>query len=235
MQTVDAADIGTVAADAVLAALPVDNPRLGVATGETPRPLYAELARRCDCDEADLTATTLVALDEYVGIGPSDPRSYGYYVRTLIAEPLCAAGVILPDGGAADPGREAVRFEEAIVSAGGVDVQIAGIGANGHLAFNEPGSAFDSTSRVVSLTEQTRRDNARFFDRPEDVPASAITQGLGTISRARSVVLLARGSRKAGALAAMLHGPVSAAVPASILRTHPAVTVIADKAAAAQL
>jgi glucosamine-6-phosphate deaminase len=141
--------------------------------------------------------------------------------------------VLVPDGLAADPEREAEAFEQTIAELGGVDLQIAGLGANGHLAFNEPGSALDSGTRTVELSPQTRHDNARFFaDRFADVPTRAITQGLGTISRARSIVLAVRGANKARALWATLNGPVTSAVPASILQQHPAVTVIADRAAA---
>lgn len=232
---VDECDVGSTAADAVLSGLPAQMPRLGVATGATPLPIYAELARRVARGMIDLSSATLVALDEYVGMGNRNPRSYAAYTRDVIAGPLGvdASRVLVPDGLAADPDGEAEAFEQAIVALGGVDVQIAGLGSNGHLAFNEPGSALDSTTRTVTLSAATRHDNARFFgDRFVDVPTTAITQGLGTISRARSIVLAVTGTNKARALWATLHGPVTPEVPASILQRHRAVTVVADRAAA---
>jgi glucosamine-6-phosphate deaminase len=238
VQVVDRDHFGPAAADAVLSDLPGELGRLGVASGSTPLLLYRELARRAQFGRIDLHTAVLVALDEYVGLGADDPRSYHTYVRDKIAVPLNvdAPDVMVPNGLSADPDAEAAAFEQAIVDLGGMDVQIAGLGTNGHLGFNEPGSPFDAACRTVMLTERTRRDNARFFDgRAEDVPKGAITQGLGTICRARSIVLLAMGSHKADALAAALLGPVSTDVPASILQRHPHVTVIADHDAAARL
>ncbi|MUL80642.1 MULTISPECIES: glucosamine-6-phosphate deaminase [unclassified Mycolicibacterium] len=229
--------LGAAAADAVLDRLPTRRPKLGIATGGTPIPLYRELARRARSAEIDLRTAFLIALDEYVGIGADDPRSYAAYVRREVAAPLGIEGrnILVPDGLAADPDAEAAAFEDHIVAVGGVDVQVAGIGSNGHLAFNEPGSELMSTTRAVTLSAQTRNDNARFFGADSEVPRQAITQGLGTIFRARSIVLLANGAAKAAALAAALGGPVCTAVPASVLQRHPAVTVIADRAAASEL
>jgi glucosamine-6-phosphate deaminase len=230
--------VGTVAADAVMSGLPDEMPRLGVATGATPLPLYRELASRVESGAVELSSATLVALDEYVGLGQSDPRSYAAYVRDVIAGPLGVdpTRALVPDGLAADPDREADAYEQTIVALGGIDVQIAGLGANGHLGFNEPGSALDSMTRTVELSAQTRQDNARYFsDQLVDVPIRAITQGLGTISRARSIVVLVKGATKARALWAALNGPVTPEVPASVLQRHPRVTVIADHAAAGNL
>lgn len=230
--------LGPLAAAAVLAGLPPARPVLGVATGDSPLPLYAALARATADGDVDLSDSTLIALDEYLGLGGADPRSYTAFVRSRIAGPLAvpAAGVVVPDGLATDPDAEAAALEARIADSGGVDVQIAGIGRNGHLGFNEPGTAFDSVSRVVTLSAPTREDNARFFgDDPEAVPRQAITQGLGTIFRAGSIVVIVRGAGKAAALSAALRGPVSTAVPASILQRHRAVTVVADRAAAAML
>ncbi|NTY58933.1 glucosamine-6-phosphate deaminase [Mycolicibacterium sphagni] len=230
---VDDEKFAIAAADALMARLPAGAPRLGVATGGTPMRLYAELGRRSRGGEIDLSDATLVALDEYVGLDVDDRHSYAAYVRVRIADPLGVppANILVPQGSREDPEAAAAEFE-AVVAGLGVDVQIAGIGSNGHLAFNEPGSPLDSMTRVVGLSEQTRRDNARFFGgRIEAVPRYAITQGLGTICRARSVLLLAAGPAKADALAAALSGPVAADVPASVLQRHPDVTVIADPAA----
>ncbi|BBX07573.1 glucosamine-6-phosphate deaminase [Mycolicibacterium aichiense] len=224
----------TTAAAALLERLPSAAPTLGVATGGTPMRVYAELASRSRHGELDLSGATVLALDEYVGLDERDPRSYTAYVRSRVADPLGipVANVHVPQGNGADPAAVAQAFEQRIAETGGVDVQIAGIGSNGHLAFNEPGSPLDSTTRVVDLSDQTRHDNARFFGgRVDDVPRRAITQGLATIGRARCILLLAAGRAKADALAAALRGPVDASVPASVLQQHSDVTVIADRAA----
>ncbi|WP_431232363.1 glucosamine-6-phosphate deaminase [Mycolicibacterium psychrotolerans] len=231
---VDDEMFATAAATALLEALPSAAPTLGVATGETPMRVYAELGCRSRRGEVDLSGARVIALDEYVGLDAGDPHSYTAYVRTRIADPLGipSANVHVPQGDSADPAAAAEVFEQRIADVGGVDVQIAGIGSNGHLAFNEPGSALDSTTRVVELSQQTRHDNARFFGgRVEEVPRQAITQGLATIGRARSILLLAAGRAKADALAAALRGPVAPGVPASVLQRHGDVTVIADRAA----
>lgn len=229
---------GRSAADVVLSKLSGPRPRLGVATGSTPVRLYAELARRSRSGEIDLADAWLISLDEYVGLDGSDPRSYAAYVRTVIAEPfrVPAGNVVVPDGMATDPDEGAAEFDARITALGGVDVQILGIGGNGHLAFNEPGSPFDSPTRVIVLTDQTRHDNARFFGgQVAAVPGRAITQGLATIGRARSIVLLARGSGKAASLRAALRDSPDPALPASMLQLHGDVTIVADAAAAALL
>lgn len=235
---VDDGAFAAAAADELLGRLPPNAPRLGVATGGTPMRLYDELARRSRAGEIDLSSAVVVALDEYVGLGVADPHSYAAYVRERIAEPLGIApeNVVVPQGDSPDPDTAAAEFDARIAAVGGVDVQIAGIGANGHLGFNEPGSSLASTTRVVALSERTRSDNARFFGgRIEAVPRHAITQGLATICRARGILLLASGRAKAQPLVAALLGPVDAAVPASVLQGHADVTVIADHAAAAML
>jgi glucosamine-6-phosphate deaminase len=229
---------GTTAADVVQSRLPRVRPRLGVATGSTPLRVYAELAHRSRSGALNLSDATIVALDEYVGLSGEHPCSYASYVHEVIAGPLGIpdAGILTADGAADDPEVEAAKLAGRIADLGGVDVQIVGLGGNGHIGFNEPGSSFDSTTRVVELDEQTRGDNARFFDGDIDkVPRRAITQGLETILRARSILLLALGERKAAPLSAALHGPVTTRVPASLLQRHPDVTVIADHAAAALL
>jgi glucosamine-6-phosphate deaminase len=226
------------AADAVQALLPGPTAVLGVATGATPRGLYRELAERTASKKFDLSAGALVALDEYVGLASTDPGSFTAYVQTRIARPLGVHEdrVLVPDGAAPDPSEAADAYERAIDDFGGVDVQIAGIGTNGHLAFNEPGSDFESTTRVVELSATTRHDNAGDFGGiADDVPSRAVTQGLATILRARAVLLLARGAHKADALAAAVLGPVDPRVPASVLRRHRHVTIVVDSAAARRL
>ncbi|MCC3282135.1 glucosamine-6-phosphate deaminase [Arthrobacter caoxuetaonis] len=227
-------DLGLAAADVVLARLAARrNPVLGIATGSSPLPLYEQLARRA----GDLSPLRGFALDEYLGLPPGHPQSYHAVVRREVIDPLGLdpAAVQVPDGAAADPDLAADRYEAAIRTAGGIDVQVLGIGSNGHLAFNEPGSALDSRTRVVALTASTREANARFFPSLRDVPTHALTQGLGTIREARSLVLLASGPRKAQAIAAALTGPVTPDVPASVLQLHPDVTVLLSGGAEAAL
>lgn len=233
----DAAALGAAAADVVQAFLGEDPARvLGVATGSSPEPLYAELARRHRDLGLVADGLSLVALDEYVGLPSGHPLSYLAFVRARIAEPLGVpdARVVVPDGAAADPEGAAAEHERRIRRLGGAGLQIVGIGTNGHLGFNEPGSPFDGVSRVVRLAEGTRRDNARYFDGdPARVPTHAITQGIATIMSAGRILLVASGARKADALAAALDGPVTEDVPASVLQRHPRVTVVADRAALA--
>ena len=218
-------EIGEVAADLVASLAP--GGVLGVATGSSPLALYAALIRR----RAEGLATEglrLFALDEYVGLSGDDPRSYAAYVRSVIAEPLGipASRVRVPSGSTA---ADAEAYERAIAEAGGVDLQIVGIGRNGHIGFNEPGSDAETRTRVVELDESTRRANAEHFGGDLSlVPTHAMTQGVATILSARRIVLVASGSAKARALRAALTGPVTADNPASFLQRHPDVTVVAD-------
>lgn len=209
---------------------------LGVATGSSPLGVYRVLAERARAG-LDFSRVRAFALDEYVGLAPDDPRSYAETLAAAFARPLGLAPSALhvPDGTRADLDAACRDYERAIEDAGGVDLQIAGFGANGHLAFNEPGSPVDSVTRVVELAERTRADNARFFAAAEDVPHQALTQGVATILRARTIVALAIGEAKAGALAAAVAGPIGPACPASFLRLHPDATIFADPAAAARL
>ena len=226
----DAETVGPRTASEVLAALAV-NPVLvlGVATGATPLPAYRCLAIARE-QGADFSAVRLVALDEYVGLPTGHPAAYAAYVRAEIAEPLGVAAdrVVVPDG-------YGPELERRIRELGGVDVQLLGIGRNGHLAFNEPPSALDSRSGVVALSETTRRDNARHFAPGEPVPTHAVSQGLGTILEARHLVLVGSGTAKAEAVAAAILGPVTPDCPASVVQLHPQVTVILDRSAAKRL
>ena len=232
----DPAAAGDVVADAILRRIQ-RNPRmvLGLATGSTPLPVYQGLARRRG--GVDMSQVRGFALDEYVGLDPRHPQSYRSVIEREVIIPLGldAAGVAVPSG--AVPGIETAgdAYEEAIVASGGVDLQLLGIGTDGHIGFNEPGSSFASRTRVKTLTEQTRRDNARFFDSVDEVPRHCITQGLGTILRARHLVLLAFGDSKAAAIAGAVEGPVTASLPASAIQLHEHTTVVVDEAAAAHL
>lgn len=208
---------------------------LGLATGSTPLGVYQALAARVA--DRDLSQVRGFALDEYVGLDPAHPESYRSVITREVVEPLGLdpARVQVPNGADATIQHAGADYEAAIDAAGGIDLQILGIGTDGHIGFNEPGSSFASRTRVKTLTEQTREDNARFFDSIDQVPRHCITQGLGTILRARHLVLLAFGAGKAEAIARAIEGPVSAFMPASAVQLHEHVTVVVDEAAAAQL
>jgi glucosamine-6-phosphate deaminase len=220
---------------------------LGLATGSTPLPAYRELIRRHQAGAGpSYTSVTCFNLDEYVGLptldGPaSNVRVHEQSYRATIARELTDALGISPDqvnGPDPSPGglpTAGERYEALIAKAGGVDVQVLGIGSDGHLAFNEPGSSLASRTRIKTLTAQTREDNARFFGSIEEVPRHVLTQGLGTILEARHLLLIATGAGKAGAVAASVEGPVSASCPASVLQLHPHVTVLLDQTAASRL
>ncbi|MBU6216007.1 MAG: glucosamine-6-phosphate deaminase [Acidobacteria bacterium] len=211
--------------------------RLGLATGSTPLPAYRLLV-------AELRGTGAFArvqaflLDEYVGLAATDPASYRATIRRELTDELGVppASVHAPDPGSgrhADLDAACADYERLLGD--GVDLQLLGIGRNGHLGFNEPGTPFDTTTHVVTLSDTTRADNARFFPTPEAVPTHAVTQGLGTIRRARHLLLAATGAAKADAVAAALEGPLDVSCPASALRLHPRVTVVLDRAAAGAL
>jgi glucosamine-6-phosphate deaminase len=240
MQVVVADDresLGRLAASLVLEGLRADPGLvLGVATGSSPATTYRALVR-ARTEGADFSGVRCVALDEYVGLPETDPRSYHAYVQREIADPLGVRpeNVLVPDGNAPDLALSGAAFEDAIRGLGGVGLQLLGIGRNGHVGFNEPGSAFGSQTHVARLSETTRRDNARFFARPDDVPSCCITQGVATIVAARKIVLVASGAHKADAVAAAVEGPVTEDCPASVLQRHPDASVIVDREAAALL
>ena len=209
---------------------------LGVATGSTPLPVYAALERERAAG-LDFSGVTAFALDEYVGLPRDHPESYHSVIRREVTEPLRLdpARVHVPDGDEAAIATAGERYETALAAHGGVDLQLLGIGTDGHVGFNEPGSSLASSTRIKTLTAQTRADNARFFDRPEHVPTHCITQGIGTILRARHLVLLAFGAGKADAVAGAVEGPVTASVPGSCIQLHEHVTVVVDEPAAERL
>lgn len=219
---------------ALVAAVP--DTVLGVATGSTPLPVYAALGARAT-DDVDFSHVRAFALDEYVGLPEGHPQSYRAvidreFTRRVGADP---SRVHVPDGSPEGIETAGARYEQLLEEAGGVEVQLLGIGTTGHVGFNEPGSSFGSLTRVKTLTRQTRRDNARFFATEDEVPVHCVTQGLGTIGRARHLVLLAFGDHKADALAGAVEGPVTSSVPGSMVQLHPHVTVVVDPAAASRL
>jgi glucosamine-6-phosphate deaminase len=210
---------------------------LGVATGSTPLPIYRALADRVAEGTLDVGRLNVCQLDEYVGLPQGHPESYRSVIAREVLEPLGLGleSFLGPDGTSADIPAACAAYDAALAEAGGVDLQILGIGTDGHIGFNEPCSSLASRTRIKTLTPQTREDNARFFDSLDEVPHHVITQGIGTILEARHLVLLATGSGKAEAVAATVEGPLAALVPASALQLHPHATVVADEAAAAQL
>ncbi|MFS2242768.1 glucosamine-6-phosphate deaminase [Microbacterium sp. OR16] len=213
----------------------VKSPVLGLATGSTPLPVYEALRDRLAGH--DVSHVRGFALDEYVGLDVAHPESYRSVITREVIEPLGLDPELIrvPNGDLETIRHAGDDYERDIIEAGGVDLQLLGIGTDGHIGFNEPGSSFASTTRLKTLTEQTREDNARFFDSIDEVPRHCITQGLGTILRARHLVLLAFGEAKADAVAAALEGPVSAMMPASAVQLHAHVTVVLDEAAASKL
>ncbi|GCE76021.1 glucosamine-6-phosphate deaminase [Cellulomonas biazotea] len=211
---------------------------LGLATGSSPLAVYDELARRHAQDGLSFARARAFMLDEYVGLAADHPERYRNVIEKEIASRVdFAPGAVQgPDGLADDVRAACAAYERAIVDAGGVDLQILGIGTDGHVAFNEPGSSLASRTRIKTLTRQTREDNARFFGGDvAQVPTHCLTQGLATIMSARHLVLLATGRGKAEAVHQLAEGPVSAMWPATVLQHHPHVTVLVDDAAASRL
>ena len=235
----DATEIGAIAADAI-GALLAGKPDavLGLATGSSPLAIYDELAARCDAGLVSFGRARGFTLDEYVGLPADHPERYRNVIDQVFTSRVDFApdAVSSPDGGADDIPAACSAYETAIRDAGGVDLQILGIGTDGHVAFNEPGSSLASRTRIKTLTRQTRVDNARFFDGDVDaVPTHCLTQGLGTIMEARHVILVATGRSNAEAVHHLVEGAVSAMWPATVLQHHPHVTVLLDDAAARRL
>lgn len=208
---------------------------LGLATGATPRSVYKKLVERAGAPS--WRHVRCFNLDEYVGLGAEHPASFAYYMRDLLFDHVDVAmdRTHIPDGAASDLDAAAKIYEQLIAESGGIDLQLLGIGRNGHIGFNEPGSAHDSRTRKVRLAASTMDANRPDFPDGEEPPATALTMGIGTILDAREILLLATGAAKAEALAAALEGPVSLDCPASALQEHSAVMVFCDEAAAAHL
>ena len=212
------------------------NAVLGFATGSTPLDLYAELVKMCDAGEISFKDVTTFNLDEYVGLEPTHDQSYRYFMDTNLFTKidLDPARVHIPSG--IDTSADALAgYDEAIAEAGGVDMQLLGIGCNGHIGFNEPGTPLESLTHVVELTQNTREVNARFFESLDDVPTHAATMGIKTVMNARKLLLIALGESKADAIRATVEGPVTADCPASVLQLHPDAVVFCDEAAASKL
>lgn len=209
----------------------------GLATGRTPLRLYEEIVRLHENEGLDFSRTTTFNLDEYVGLAPDHPASYRAFMETHLFSrinlPLEQTHV--PSGRAKDIPSECRDYEERISAAGGIDLQVLGIGVEGHIGFNEPTSSLASRTRIKTLTEETRQENAAFFGGADKVPHHVITMGIGTIMESRTCLLLAFGKKKAEPIARTVEGPITAMVPASILQMHPDAKIILDEAAAAGL
>ncbi len=210
---------------------------IGFATGSTPIGLYKELIRYHEEGIVDFSKITAFNLDEYIGLDRSSDQSYVTFMAENLFDainlPLASRNI--PSGVADDMEAECMRYEQAIEACGGVDIQILGIGRNGHIGFNEPGTPLDTITHTLDLTEETIDDNTRFFEKKSDVPTRAVSMGMKTIMRARKVILLASGENKRDAINGTVNGKIDIAVPASILQLHPDALVVTDKEAGADL
>ena len=213
------------------------NPILGLATGGTPVGMYKELIRMNQAGEVDFSKTTTFNLDEYYPISKENNQSYDYFMKDKLFNHINIdlKNTHIPNGSAEDSTAECEAYDQKVRDTGGVDMQVLGIGSNGHIAFNEPSDGFPTKTQKTGLTKNTIEDNARFFDNIKDVPTEAITMGIGTIMNAKSIMLLASGASKAQAIKETVLGKVTPQVPASILQFHTCVTMVLDEAAASEL
>ncbi|OHB81512.1 MAG: glucosamine-6-phosphate deaminase [Planctomycetes bacterium RBG_16_64_12] len=213
------------------------NAVMGLATGSTPLGLYQELVRMHKEEGLDFSQVTTFNLDEYVGLPNNHPQSYHYFMSENLFNHvnIPRQNVYIPSGTTDNYEAFCKWYEQRIVDCGGIDLQVLGIGTDGHIAFNEPSSSLGSRTRIKTLAKQTIEDNARFFDNPDDVPVYAITMGVGTILEARKIILLASGESKAEAIAAAIEGPVTSMCTASALQLHADTIFFLDRAAAGRL
>ena len=207
---------------------------IGLATGGTVLGMYRHLSRLHVEDDLDFTRITTFNLDEYYPIRPDHPNSYARFMQENFFSHIAISPdqTHIPNGRAGDVHIECQRYEDSIQSAGGIDLQVLGIGRNGHIGFNEPDLTFEAGTHRVTLDDQTIRDNARFFESEADVPRQAISMGIRTIMNARKIVILASGSEKSDAVHRMIYGKITPSLPASVLQLHPDVTLVVDKDAA---
>ena len=203
---------------------------LGLATGSSPLTLYSNMVK----SDLNFDKMTSINLDEYVGLTPDNDQSYHYFMQKNLFDKKPFKKTYIPDGTTKDVEATCKEYDQ-IIKDNPIDIQLLGIGRNGHIAFNEPGTSFKSTTHEVKLTENTIKANSRFFDKIEDVPTSAICMGIANIMSAKKIVLLAFGANKAEAIKKTVEGPITEEVPASVLQNHPDVTIICDKAAANEL
>ncbi|MGI9471621.1 MAG: glucosamine-6-phosphate deaminase [Rubripirellula sp.] len=234
----NASEASLATADIIASELSADpNIVLGLATGGTPVGVYRELVRMHRDDGLDFSNATSFNLDEYVGLAANHPQSFRHFMQEQLFDHINIdpSRTHVPDGLVADVPSHASDYEQSIREAGGIGLQLLGIGNNGHIAFNEPGSAADSRTREVDLTQNTIDANARFFESVSEVPRRAITMGIGTIRDAASIVLMATGDAKADAIQSAIEGPCDPQNPASLLQRHPRMTFVLDEAAARKL
>ena len=210
---------------------------LGLATGSTPIGVYRNLVKSYRDDQVSFSQVRTYNLDEYVGIPQDHPCSYYYFMQENLFKDIDipSENISLPNGNAEDLDAECKSYEERIADAGGIDLQVLGIGHNGHIGFNEPGTPFGSVTQLIDLTQSTIQANSRFFDSEDQVPRQALSMGIKTIMQAKKVLLFAKGTDKAEIIKKALQGPVTPEVPASILQLHPNLFVFVDKAAGAKL
>jgi len=213
------------------------NTVLGLATGGTPVVLYKELIRMHAEEGLDFAGLTTFNLDEYVGLAPDHPCSYRHFMQEQLFNHVNVRPerTHVPNGQATNINAECLAYENAIQAVGGIDVQVLGIGSDGHIAFNEPVSSLGSRTRIKTLTQNTRDDNARYFDTLDQVPTHCITMGVGTIMECRELLLFAFGESKADTIVEAVEGPIRAMVPASALQMHPDVKILLDEAASSKL
>jgi len=234
----DKAQMGKTAAEIVAEGMQAkEHFVLGLATGTTPIPLYRELIRMHRKEGLDFSTTITFNLDEYVGIEGTHEQSYRFFMNRELFDHvnINKKATHVPDGMADDAEMFCAEYESMIADCGGVDCQVLGIGSNGHIGFNEPGTSLGSRTHKTALTESTVKDNSRLFEKVEDVPTEALTMGIGTILDAESILLLASGANKAKAVADAIEGPVTATCPASALQFHPNVTFVITEDAATVL
>ena len=210
---------------------------LGLATGSSPVGTYKQLIEWYNKNDLDFSEVTSINLDEYKGLSPEDPQSYRYFMNTHLFDHvnIDKNRTFVPDGLATDPEKACAEYNANIIKQGGIDLQLLGIGRNGHIGFNEPSDHFEDETHCVDLTETTIQANKRFFASEEDVPRQAYTMGIGTIMRCRKLIVLVSGKDKAAILKQVIQGPVTPEVPGSILQFHPDCTIIADEAALSEM
>ena len=211
-----------------------ENAVLGLATGGTPVGMYKELIRMYEQKELNFSKTTTVNLDEYIGLNPEHNQSYRYFMNNNLFNHINIdkSNTFVPNGLAEDLEAQCKEYDQKIAELGGIDIQLLGVGNNGHIAFNEPNNELSSGTHIISLTDNTIEANARFFDNIDDVPRKAITMGVGGIMKAKKIILIASGESKAEAIKGIFSGKITTANPATMLQMHRDVTIIVDEAAA---
>ena len=206
---------------------------MGLATGSTPIGIYDQLVKWYEKGDLDFSSVVSINLDEYKGLSGDNDQSYRYFMNKHLFDRINIKkeNTYVPNGLEPDSKKACQEYNDIIEKFGGIDMQLLGLGHNGHIGFNEPGEAFEKETHCVDLTKSTIEANKRFFEREEDVPKQAYTMGIGTIMRSKKILLVVSGEEKAQALKDSIYGPVTPEVPGSILRFHPDVTIIADEAA----